>query len=287
MEMKVENIIYFTQLVRFEHGILYGIGVLIGMMLSGSINVVHAFLGFLIALTIECGAFAMNDYVDYKVDKMNRRFDRPLVSGKIKRKTAFYISIFGFLLGIAISFILSYFTSWYIFALVIILVLLSILYNLILKKYPLLGNAYIAITMMIPFVFGGLINDNVNEKIAVISATVFFFGLGREIMKDVEDYSAEKKLKFHTLPVLIGKKKSIYSVIICYLVGIAFSIYPIFTFFSKIMVYYLVIPLDIIFIYVCIRLLKSQELSNLRKMRSLTLITIAAGLIIFLVSSLL
>ncbi len=274
------------QLVRFEHGILYGIGVIVGMMLSGGVSILSALLGFFIAVFMECGAFAMNDYVDYEIDKMNKRFDRPLVRGKIKRETALYISMIGFTVGIVLSFILSQFTSLYVFILIVLLVLFSVAYNFIFKKYPLIGNTYIAITMMIPFVFGGLINDNVNEKIAIISSIVFFFGLGREIMKDIEDYSAEKKLKFNTLPILIGKKKAVYSVIVCYLVGIVFSIYPIFTFFSNTIIYYSVILLDLIFLYVCMRLLKSQDLSNLRKMRKLTLVTIAAGLFVFLISSL-
>jgi geranylgeranylglycerol-phosphate geranylgeranyltransferase len=275
------------QLVRLEHGILYGIGVLIGMVLSGGISTTEAILGFLIAVVMECGAFAMNDYVDYEVDKLNKRMDRPLVSGKIKRETALHISLACFFIGILLSFVLSFLTSWYILILILILFLFSVGYNLLLKRYPLIGNAYIAITMAIPFLFGGLINSTVNEKIAIISAIVFFFGLGREIMKDIEDYSAEKMLKFNTLPILIGKKKAVYSVIVCYLVGIVFSIYPLITFFSKTAVYYFVIPLDIIFVYVCARLLKSQSLSNLRKMRKITLVAMAAGLVIFLISSLL
>jgi len=286
MGLHVKNLKSLLQLVRFEHGIMYGVGVFIGAVLAGwnlSFNF-SVFLGFLIALTLEIGAFALNDYIDYKADVINKRKDRPIVRGDVSRDVALLIGVFGFLAANLAS---LYFVQNNLeaFLLIFLFSVFSILYNYWLKRFALIGNVFIGLTMALPFIFGGLMLRNVNDAIAILAGMAFIIGLGREIMKDAEDVEGDKKVGAKTLPAVLGIKKSVYSVIICYVLGIALSIVPIFTFFSTKPIYITILAADAILLYVSFKILRSQKLETFRSGRKWSLYATAIALLVFLLSS--
>ena len=54
-----------------------------------------------VIITVMCftgGANAINDFIDFKIDQINRP-NRPIPSGRVKRKSALIISILLFLIG--------------------------------------------------------------------------------------------------------------------------------------------------------------------------------------------
>ncbi len=288
MDFKVKNLKSFLQLIRFEHGVMYGIGVLIGAILAGwnftpNFSIV---LGFVVALTLEVGAFALNDYIDFKADKINKRTDRPIVRGDVSRSAALVIGIAGFLVANLLS---VYFISSNIeaFLLVFLFSVFSLLYNYQLKRFALIGNVFIGLTMAIPFVFGGLMLRNVNDSIAILSGMAFIIGLGREIMKDIEDVEGDKKVGAKTLPIVIGVRKSVYSVIICYLSGIILSVIPFFSFFANKPIYFAIILADLMLVFISYKLVKSPKLENFRLGRKWSLYATAIALFVFLLSSIL
>ena len=62
------------ELTRLEHGIMYGIAVIIGIVLVVGLEQIvalSAVFGFFTALFIEMGAFALNDYIDLQADRIN------------------------------------------------------------------------------------------------------------------------------------------------------------------------------------------------------------------------
>ena len=148
------------QLTRLGHGFMLGFAVIIGALIAGDLSsipsdtlLISLSLGFLAALLIEAGTFALNDYYDIEVDTANERLDRPLVRGEIEQKTALIIAFFAILLGIICSLLIN---IWC-FSIATITALFGIFYDIKLKETGLLGNIYIAFTMAIPFVFGGFI----------------------------------------------------------------------------------------------------------------------------------
>jgi 4-hydroxybenzoate polyprenyltransferase len=73
------------------------IAILIGSIISqktiyGNTNLplINVFLTFFTALFLEASTFALNDYYDLEIDRLNKRTDRPLVRGDISPKTALY-----------------------------------------------------------------------------------------------------------------------------------------------------------------------------------------------------
>ena len=272
------------ELARFEHGIMYGLAVFIGIVLVSGFSSIFALppvLGFLTALLIEMGAFALNDYIDLKADIINKRYDRPLVRGDIKRETALHTTIICFFAGI----ILSFFISLECLSVAVLFSLMSVAYNYKLKRYSILGNLFIAATMALPFVFGALIAGSINEAILVLSGIVFIIGLGREMMKDIEDMKGDKAIGAKTLPILVGPKRATYSIAICYILGIFLSALPVLTFFKMKPLYLSIIPVDLIFLYVSFSILKRQDIITLKRGRKLTLLGSALALVAFFLAA--
>jgi geranylgeranylglycerol-phosphate geranylgeranyltransferase len=283
MQDKSSKIKAIIELTRIEHGVMYGIAVLIGITLVAGLQAIFtlpAALGFLTALFIEMGAFALNDYIDLKADIVNKREDRPLVRGALKRETAFHLSLACFLIGNVIS----VFISPECFIVAAAFSLLSMAYNSKLKKYSVIGNIFIGITMALPFVFGAIIAGAVNDAILVLSGIVFIVGLGREMMKDIEDMKGDKETGARTLPLIVGPKKTTYSIVICYLMGVLLSLFPIFSFFKNKPLYMLIIVVDLIFLLVAVNILKKYDVATLRSGRKWTLIGSALALLSFLLA---
>ena len=157
------------ELTRLEHGVMYGFGVIIGIIVAGGdlyesvlifgvsllVPSRTALFGFFAALFIQAGAFALNDYCDLESDIANLRRDRPLVRGELRKEEALIIAILASALGI----VCASFLNPLLFSLALISAVLGILYDIKFKEFLAVSNLYIALTMAIPFIFGGLIVD--------------------------------------------------------------------------------------------------------------------------------
>lgn len=217
-----------AKLTRFEHALMLALAVLIAetIVLGAfpSILTVPIALSLLVPIFSEMGSFALNDYLDIETDRLNKKTDRPLVKGTIAPKFALWFSI----LSLAISIALSFFINFFSFAIALVFNLLAVLYNWKLKDLPLVGNIYIALTMAIPFVFGNFVVSPSLSPVALVLAVLgFVAGLAREIIKSVQDMEGDiKGRKSKTLPVVIGKRYSLFLAVILYLLFIPLSALP-------------------------------------------------------------
>jgi geranylgeranylglycerol-phosphate geranylgeranyltransferase len=285
------------ELMRLEHGLMIFLGILIGSVIALEGNAIPTWnkiiLTFFTALFLESSTFALNDYLDFEIDKKNKRLDRPLVRGDVNPKTAIYIFYIFFPMGI----LCSYFVNIYCFIIAAVTGILSIFYDYHMKKIKLIGNFYIAYVMAIPFFFGGaaaiernIIFLNINPAIYIVGIIAFLTGFGREIMKDVQDFEGDIEKGVKSFPKYIGKRKSVLIAAFFYIFAVVLSFIP---FFTKIFnIYYfnfayllLVIVTDITLIISSIHLIKDKE-PNLKKCRRLTLIALFFGLVAFLIGAL-
>ncbi len=285
------NLNSFFKLVRIEHAVMYAIAVIIGAVLVGGTNAVTemVLIGALVSVFLEFGAFSLNDYIDIKADRINRRTDRPLVTGEISPKAALFIGLFSFLIANLVALFYLPIQAFYI---VFLFTILSLAYDFILKNMPLIGNIIIALTMAVPFFFGAFIfsiEANLSsaqfQPALCLSAIAFFVGLGREIIKDIEDMKGDQSTGGKTLPILIGKKNAARFAVLLFSISIILSLVPFFTFFSGKLLYLTVLITDAMLLDVSMHVLKDQSIQNLRKARKMTLIAIGVGLLSFLITS--
>lgn len=280
------------ELMRLEHGVMIAIAILIGSLIAQKdFPLLDKFIfTFFTALFLEASTFALNDYCDLDIDRQNKRNDRPLVRGDISPKTALYLFVILFPLGI----ICSYFVNLTCFIIALITALFAILYDAVLKRIKLLGNFFIAYVMAIPFIFGGAavlkgntLSLNLSPAIFIIALIAFLAGAGREIMKDVMDFQGDKKKGVKSFPKYIGIRKSNVLSAVFYIIAIALSFLPFFMNiydFYYMNYYYLafIIVTDIILLITSLQLIFKKQ-PNLKFHRKLTLVALSVGLLAFLI----
>ncbi len=270
-------------LIRVDHGIMLGIAVIVGFIISakGFFFNEKIIFSFLTAFFLEAGTFALNDYFDYEVDKKNNRLDRPLVRGDIRPKTALLIYFITSPLGI----LFSIFVNKICFLIALINLIIATFYDVKFKEIKVIGNFYIAFIMAIPFVFGSLAYSEEISRIVIFFAILAFLsGAGREIMKDIMDFYGDMERKTKSFPLYIGEKNSRY---LSSLFFISSSIIAFIPFFVEIDASYYLNPLfflflcfsSFLFIYSSYLLINGKEIAITRK---LTLLAIFFGLIAFL-----
>ena len=105
------------------------------------------------------------------------------------------LALAGLAIAVALGGMMVLIASWAIF--------LLMLYNWKWKRTPLIGNLCVAFTSALAFVYGGAAVQAIG--IALWAAILaFLFHFGREIVKDMEDYSGDKAASAGTFAVHYG-----------------------------------------------------------------------------------
>ena len=217
---KIKDIIKLT---RIEHSLMLIIAVVAAEMIALGLPGTNVLvLSIITPVFISMGAFAINDYFDIETDRINRK-KNPLLKGSLKPADALYITAVSMIIGIAASAMINA----YCFAIAIIFAALSILYSYRMKNMLLLGNAYIALSMAIVFIFGAYVVSNViRPAVLLIIAMIFLSGLAREINGTVRDMEGDVKArKVRTLPVVIGRRAAVTVAFILYMIAIGITLY--------------------------------------------------------------
>ena len=284
------------ELTRLEHGLMYGVGVLIGMLIAGGQILLPgqllgltvlvpsrlASFGFFTALFIQAGTFALNDYCDLESDIANRRLDRPLVRGDLSRHEALGVAILATFLGI----LCASFLHILLFVLALSSAVLGVLYDFKIKEYLAVSNLYIALTMAIPFIFGGLLVDpnRINPELLILALIAFLAGFGREVMKDSADLKGDALRNVRSIARVYGVNRANNVVIAFYSLAVLLSAIPFITGSTS---YYLnpvyalpVLIADALFLHTALELRTAQP--EYTRLRNMTLLAIGVGLIGFI-----
>jgi geranylgeranylglycerol-phosphate geranylgeranyltransferase len=201
----------YVNLIRPNVCLLAVFGVIVGYLLSPISDSRQfpdnmKFFAAVLAAFLVCGAGnVINDYFDYKIDKINAP-NRPIPSGTIKRKNAliFYIALS--IIGLALAFYVS--TQFFEIALVNVVVLSA--YGWKLKRSLYMKNAAVSWLSSSSFVAGGLVeNVWITPAIAMISVISFLGTFSREVFKDVEDMKGDKKQRVRTFATIFGKTNAV------------------------------------------------------------------------------
>jgi 4-hydroxybenzoate polyprenyltransferase len=216
----IEKIFSYIKSMRPETWFIGGVPLIFMSILASKFNfsfsmIIGTFSLFFISIIFVLGATNMfNEVFDIEADKFNKPH-RPIVSKKITRKSAFFLSSMLFILALIWSFLLSI----NIFYLTAIAVFFGIAYSLPhvrFKDYALssmltLGTGYGFLIPISPWI---LFSENeilIGLLITVISFS-WFFGVTNS--KDFKDVPGDKLKGTKTLPILIGEKRTINVMIV-------------------------------------------------------------------------
>lgn len=264
------------RLTRFEHALMLAFAVLIAetIVLGGLPPLSLAIaLSLLVPIFSEMGSFALNDYLDIEADKANKRMERPLVKGTITPEFAYLFSI----ACLVLSMMLAFFINIPAFLVALVFNLLAVAYNYRLKDLPLVGNAYIALTMAIPFLFGNyVVSETLSPIIMVLAALGFVAGLARELIKSAQDMEGDLKARgSKTLPILVGEEAALRIAIVLYLMFIPLTALPFYMGLEfSVLPVALIVLADLTIVAVCYK----AERKDFRFARNASLVAFLLGM---------
>ncbi len=194
------------------------------------------------AFLFSAGGFALNDYLDRDIDRVNHP-RRPIPAGSISPANALRVSVVLLVAGIPVALAINVQAAVIILAAAVV----AVAYETSLKYRGIAGNLSISTLAALTFLFGGAAVDRLLSP-AFASLVAFLFILGREIIMDIEDMAGDADRE--TLPRRIGPKNArvVASLLILSAVGISVLPYYPLELFG---VYYLLLVAvaDIVFLY--------------------------------------
>ncbi len=250
---------YLLLITRPFNCLFVGFAVLAGGLLNNSVNDIYPLIfATASAVFIAAGGYVINDFFDFPADIVNKP-TRILPSGLITLKKAYLWAMLLFVTGISLSYLTATIEC------IIIAVVNSLLLYFYAKRYKntiLFGNVIVSYTTASTFLFGALVTNNLRTASTLVIYT-FFYTLVREIIKDAEDYSGDKKAGLKTIATVFGIDKSVIvsilpALILIVLITISYNYNVISTtaFFS--LLFSFVIPLATLFFLLMMRLSNSD-----------------------------
>jgi geranylgeranylglycerol-phosphate geranylgeranyltransferase len=246
MKVETDMLKGYFQLGRPVNALAGVIVVILSGHVAGAVSWWPVIAAAVTVLIITVSTNAWNDYVDIEIDRINKP-QRPLPSGRISPEGALIFSIAGTAISLVIAALINPPAFFIAFGSNVLLYL----YSWKLKCTVLLGNIAVAAVVALSFIFGGVAAGSI-QPILLLSATVFFAILGREILKTMADYKGDLQHNCRTIAIVWGRGISRILVIIflgitaavilaayfiegynpVYLYVVALGVYPVFLYIA-------------------------------------------------------
>ncbi|MDG6905927.1 MAG: geranylgeranylglycerol-phosphate geranylgeranyltransferase, partial [Nitrososphaerota archaeon] len=227
-----------------------------------------------------------NDIYDLEVDRVNQP-SRPLPAGEVKPGNARIMSILLVLSGVVVSVPLGIAN----FSIALIFAVLVWYYNFQGKRFGLLGNALVSLSLAIPYIYGSIAIGIFGLNLAYLLAlTSFLAGMGREVLKGIADVKGDALRKVRTLAISRGIRLSTVVVAGFFLCAVISSALPVvYGLLGKSLFVYVIlicIP-DAIFLFLSIRVVSLKNESDSLRLKSIALVGMMTGLLAYFVAGIL
>lgn len=277
--MKLLAIIKITRPINF---VITFLSVIIAAMISSSISDIGVnvlLLAFSLGFTLIAGN-VINDIIDFEIDKVNRP-ERALPKELLSIDFAKGIYVFSIITALLTALLISI----YFFFIIAALNILIVFYSTHLKTIILISNLTVAIATATPFIFGGLVVNNVEGGI-IPAVFAFFTNFIREIIKDMEDIKGDSSKGVITFPQKVGINKAVYFTSILIILLILLTSFP-FVFGIYNAEYFVIIMVFVnpVFVYTLKLLYTNRDLSTFKKVSSLIKLNMILGLIAILIGA--
>lgn len=260
------SMINFLNLIRWKNLFLIALTqILIKYALLEPFDVVAFTLndfgfGLLVIATL-CIAAAgniINDIYDVETDLVNKP-KKVLIGNKISEKNAFSFYIIFTIVGVCIGFYLSNLIGRTGFSSIFVIIsALLYIYATYLKQTTLIGNIIISFLVAMSLIIVGLFEllpviteQNRDTQLTffkiIFDYAIFAFMLSllREIIKDVQDVNGDYKQGMKTLPIVIGRERTLKVVFILSFIPLFAVTYYVITYLYK---HYVAVGYFLIFI---------------------------------------
>jgi geranylgeranylglycerol-phosphate geranylgeranyltransferase len=245
----------YLEILRPFNALMGVIAVLLVAFISGIFNL-YVPVACIIVFIFTGAGNAINDYVDHKIDAINKP-ERPIPSGRISLNAAAIYATILFVIATIMSLLIGIIPG----IIVVLSAILMFLYAYKLKKSCLIGNLSIAFLTGLCFVFAGVVLQTVYLSI-LLGFYAFLMTMAREIVKDMEDVEGDSMEGANTFPLKFGMKSS--SILAAFFMILASLTSPALYFIGIFNILYLIILVFaiIIFLIGALSILKDQSKKN-------------------------
>jgi geranylgeranylglycerol-phosphate geranylgeranyltransferase len=245
----------YLEILRPFNALMGVIAVLLVALISGIFNL-YVPVACIIVFIFTGAGNAINDYVDHKIDAINKP-ERPIPSGRISLNVAAIYATILFIIATIMSLLIGIIPG----IIVVLSAILMFLYAYKLKKSCLIGNLSIAFLTGLCFVFAGVVLQTVYLSI-LLGFYAFLMTMAREIVKDMEDVEGDSMEGANTFPIKFGMKSS--SILAAFFMILASLTSPALYFIGIFNILYLIILVFaiIIFLIGALSILKDQSKKN-------------------------
>jgi len=202
------------------------LGVVVGALNSASylgvkLSLFQLFMIIVGSAFLSAGLMIHNDVTDLRSDRVNRPY-KPLPSGRIDlgvaRTTGLSLMILAVVVSIFVNFLDNGLLNWKCGLLTLVVVLIGLYYNHFGKYKGILGNVAVAFGVgAIPYWGSLAVFPDELFIMFPLAFAIFVQEIGREIMVNAGDINGDMKAGYRTLPVLLGRRRSMYVALIFYL----------------------------------------------------------------------
>ena len=236
----------YLQLFRTGNAVMGIVGVAVAAFMAAGTDIADAWANLLISAVVVfmfiCGGNALNDYIDYEIDKTAHP-ERPIPSGRMTRRATLHAALA--MLGGSV--VVSLFTfDLECILIVVIACVLMVSYEVALKQRGFVGNVTIAVLTGMMFLLGGAVVGDAADNV-IVALMALLVSVGREIAKDIEDMESDEGDRL-TLPMRIGPRKAAALACVFFVAGPVLSVAPM-VWHTYGPLYYSVVVADAIFVY--------------------------------------
>jgi len=268
----------FLQLIRPLNCLMMGFAVIVGASLVSPLNfTINLLLGFATSFALTAASMVINDFYDREIDAINEP-NRPIPRGDVSPKEAL---IFALVLSI-IGLIAAFKTNMPSLIVAVIAWIISLTYITEGKGTGLPGNFLVSATVVIPFIYGGLIVGQIETSTLLFVAIAFLSNTGREVTKGIVDVEGDRSHKIRTIAVSYGERTAAVAAAVFSFLAVCLS--PLPWLWGLVSNWFLppVILTDIGMIVSSILLLRNYSRKNAKRTKNLSLIWFTTGLLAFI-----
>jgi len=212
----------FLRLIRPLNCLMMGFAVIVGASLVSALNFsINLLLGFVTSFTLTGASMAINDYYDREIDAINEP-NRPIPSGAVSPKEALS---FAFVLSL-VGFVAALVTSISCFIVAVIAWVIFVAYTTKGKRTGLPGNFLVSACVVIPFIYGGFVVENLKLPVILFAAIAFLSNTGREVTKGIVDVEGDKSQNINTIAVMFGDKTAAFMASVFLVLAVGLSPLP-------------------------------------------------------------
>ncbi len=219
---------------------LFRYGILLPLFPDAGLSHFRFFLLVLATLMLSAAGYAINDYFDLRIDRINKP-QKIILGKKLSRRHAIFshtlLNVFAVLIGGYLSYKLWH---WPLFIVFLVVPALLWFYSIRYKRMFLVGNLLVAVMTALVVVIVWLVEIHALDEATVIEPLhrlfagrfliayvvfAFFTTLIRELIKDIEDIKGDAKAGCKTVPVVLGVRSTKKMIVVLIVLVMLFAGY--------------------------------------------------------------